>query len=66
MAQVVIRYNVHLPLGSGGSRIGSFRSLDEARQAVASESRKDLQIWKTIYHKGSNGKLYCYGSQCVK
>ena len=66
MTQTIIQYNVHLPLGAGGSRIGCYRTIEAARKAVAKEGRDDLQIWKTTYHKGRNGKLYTQGSYCVR
>ena len=50
----IIRYNVHLPLGSGGSRIGQFKTLQEAKAFVG---KQDLRIWKTWYCKNNSGKF---------
>lgn len=66
MAQTIIRYNVYLPLGSGGARIGCYRTLEEARNAVKKEGRNDLKIWKTYYHKGQSGKFYRQGEVAVR
>ena len=43
-----VRYNVHVSLGSGGGRIGQFKTLDEARAFVG---KQNLFIWKTYYEK---------------
>lgn len=61
----LIRYNVHLPLGSGGSRIGQYKTLAEAKEAVKQAGRNDLQIWKTYYHKGNDGKYRSFLSDQV-
>lgn len=46
------RYEVTLPLGAGGSRLGSYRSLSEARNAYAG---KDVDIFKTVYGVSASG-----------
>ena len=49
----IIRYNVHLSLGSGGARVGQFKTLDEAKAFVGN---KDMSIWKAWYCKSPSGK----------
>lgn len=49
----IIRYNVHAPLGDGGSRVGQFKTLDEARIFVGG---KDMSIWKAWYCRTPSGK----------
>jgi hypothetical protein len=46
--KLMVRYNVHLSLGAGGGRIGSFKTLAEAREFVG---KQNLFIWKTYYEK---------------
>lgn len=61
MAQYIVRYEVFLPLGAGGSRVGSYRTLDQAK----AHPQKDLQIWKTYYTKSKkSGKLFKQGEVC--
>ena len=49
----IIRYNVHASIGDGGSRVGQFKSLDEARTFV---DGKDMSIWKAWYCRTPGGK----------
>lgn len=61
MAKYIIRYEVFLSLGSGGSRVGIYKTLEQAK----AHPQKDLQIWKTFYTKSmKSGKLYKQGEVC--
>lgn len=57
MAKYIIRYNVHLSLGSGGARVGQFKSLEEAKICAANNG--NCQIIKSYYERiGSTNRLW--------
>lgn len=51
----IIRYNVHAPLGNGGSRVGQFKTLQEAKTFAKG---MDYTIWKVWYGKLRDGRRY--------
>ena len=55
MTKYIIRYNVRLPLGNGGGKVGQFKTLGDAKAFVG---RQDLRIWKTWYERTNNGKYH--------
>lgn len=57
MTKYIIRYNVHLSLGSGGARVGQFKTLEAAKTCAAING--NCQIIKSYYERiGSTNRLW--------
>ena len=62
MNKTIIRYDITLSLGAGGSLVKRFKTETEARQYLKENHDKDFDLFKTIWKKSSSGKIYFWDS----
>lgn len=58
----LVRYEVFLPLGAGGSFLKSYKSLEEAK---AYDGAKDFTVYRSVYGVTDRGTKFRVGSKRV-